>query len=106
MLRRRVETDGLLLHNAARNGHKEIVELLIAKGADVDAKDEDGWTPLHWAVVNGHEETVELLLANGSDVNAKDNDGETPLDWADGEIANLLRKHGGKTGEELKAEGK
>jgi ankyrin repeat protein len=94
------------LHNVARNGHKEIVELLIAKGAEVNAKDEDGWTPLHWAAVNGHEETVELLLANGSDVNAKDNDGETPLDWADGEIANLLRKNGGKIGEELKAEGK
>ena len=94
------------LHNAARNGHKEIVELLIAKGADVDAKDEDGWTPLHWATVNGHEATVELLLANGSNVNANDNDGETPLDWADGGIANLLRKNGGKIGEELKAEGK
>ena len=91
---------------AAGEGHKELVELLIANGADVDAKDEDGWTPLHWATVNGHEATVELLLANGSDVNAKDNDGETPLDWADGGIANLLRKNGGKIGEELKAEGK
>ena len=35
-----------------------------------------------------------------------DNEGETPLDWADPEVADLLRKHGGKTGEELKAEGK
>jgi ankyrin repeat protein len=43
-------------------------------------------------------------------VNAKDNAGTTPLDWAIGfqrfEIADLLRKHGGKTGKELKAEGK
>ena len=39
-------------------------------------------------------------------MNAKDDDGKTPLDSADGEIADLLRKHGGKTGEELKAEGK
>jgi len=47
-------------------------------------------------------------------VNAKDNDGETPLDWAveeagvheQIEIIAILRKHGGKTGEELKAEGK
>jgi ankyrin repeat protein len=43
-------------------------------------------------------------------VNAKDDDGYTPLDGAvdEGqiEIAALLRKHGGKTGEELKAEGK
>ena len=41
-----------------------------------------------------------------SDVNAKDNDGDTPLSYAKGETADLLRKHGGKTGEELKAEGK
>ena len=44
------------------------------------------------------------------EVNAKDEDGETPLDAANEtnhpEIADLLRKHGGKTGEELKAEGK
>jgi ankyrin repeat protein len=43
-------------------------------------------------------------------VNAKDDDGKTPLDRAikynQSETADLLRKHGGKTGEELKAEGK
>ena len=43
-------------------------------------------------------------------MNAKDEDGKTPLDWAvdedQTETADLLRKHGGKTGEELKAEGK
>jgi hypothetical protein len=39
-------------------------------------------------------------------VNAKGTDGKASLDLADGEIADLLRKHGGKTGEELKAEGK
>ena len=41
-----------------------------------------------------------------SDVNAKDNDGDTPLSYAKGEIVDILRKHGGKTAEELKAEGK
>ena len=54
----------------------------------------------------GHKETVELLIAKGADVNAKNVDGRTPLDWTGGETADLLRKHGGKTGEELKAEGK
>ena len=39
-----------------------------------------------------------------SDVNAEDDDGMTPLDNADGNrVADLLRKHGGKTGEELRA---
>jgi ankyrin repeat protein len=40
-----------------------------------------------------------------SDVNAKDNDGDTPLSYAKGEIADLLRKHGGKTGKKLEAAG-
>ncbi len=109
------------LHYAALNGHKEIAELLIAKGADVNAKeDEYGITPLHEAAFVGYKEIAELLIAKGGDVNAKDVDGGTPLDAAQSvnedvppedkaankEIADLLRKHGGKTGEELKAEGK
>jgi len=46
------------------------------------------------------------LLAKGAEVNAKDKSGATPLDGAirrkHSEIADLLRKHGGKTGAELK----
>ena len=63
---------------------------------------------LHDAVWEGRKETAELLIANGADVNAKADGGNTPLDWAKPypEIADLLRKHGGKTAEELKAEGK
>ena len=53
------------LHLAARYGHKEIVEYLVEKGADVNAKDKEGWTPLHFAAQEGHTEIVEwqnLLL--------------------------------------------
>ena len=49
------------------------------------------------------------LIAEGADVDAKDVNGKTPLDTVvlnKKETADLLRKHGGKTGEELKAEGK
>ena len=69
-----------------------------------------GWTPLQVAAYQGHKEIAKLFIANGADVNAKDDDGDTPLDEAilrnRTEIADLLRKHSGKTGEELKAEGK
>ena len=90
------------LHSATT---KEVAELLIDNGADVNAKDSVRWTPLHRAAVDGHKEIVELLIAEGADVNAQHDDGGTPLDWAEAEIATLLRKHGGKTGAELKAEG-
>ena len=75
----------------------------------MNAKDNLRGTPLHDAALNGHKEVAELLIDKGADVNAKHN-GETPLDWAidfkKPETADLHRKHGGKTGEELKAEGK
>jgi ankyrin repeat protein len=101
------------LYDSAMRGQKEVAELLIANGADVKVKDIDGWTPLRKAAYYGHKEIVELLIANGADVNAMINkgamggmyDGRTPLDEAAGETADLLRKHGGKTGEELKAAG-
>ena len=97
------------LHFAANEGHKEIAELLIANSAEVNAKDDDERTPLHFVAVGGHKEIAELLINNDADMNAKSY-GETPLDWAifrnHPETADLLRKHGGKTGEELEAEGK
>ena len=89
-------------------GHKEIAELLIAEGANVNAKDMNGLTPLHRATYQGYKEIAELLIAKGADVNAKDDIGYTPVDWAKEnhpETAELLRKLGGKTGEELKAAG-
>ena len=95
------------IHDAARTGNIEAVKQHLADGAEVNAKSSGGRTPLHWAANRGHEEVAELLIAKGAEVNAMDVLlGWTPLDYAEGETANLLRKHGGKTGEELKAEGK
>ena len=66
--------------------------------------------PLWKAAIKGDIEAVKKHLAAGADVNAKDNDGRTSSNFAmlrkRRDIADLLRKHGGKTGEELKAEGK
>ena len=93
------------LQRSAREGHKEVAELLIAAGAALNSKDKEGKTPLHHAARWGHTNIAALLIAAGADVNAKDNKGRTPLDRAVGytEIVALLREHGGKTGEELKA---
>ena len=91
---------------AAANNHKSIVEYLIEKGANLNAGAGVGGTPLARAAYEGHVEVVELLIAKGADVNAKDVSGGSPLDSADESVVDLLRKHGGKTGKELKAEGK
>lgn len=64
---------------AASKGYKEAAELLLAKGADVNAKDEDGVTPLYKAALMGHKDMAELLLAHGANVNLKDENGVTPL---------------------------
>ena len=94
------------IHDAARTGNIEAVKQHLAAGTDVNAKNDTGMSPLHEATRNGHKEIVELLIAKGANVNAKNGSGETPLDWAKVEIAELLRKHGGKTKRELKAAGK
>ena len=99
------------IHRAAQNGNIEDVKQHIAGGTDLNAMAR-GYTPLHNAAefgrVGAGKKIAELLIAAGADVNAKDRYGETPLDAAKAypETAALLRKHGAKTAEELKAEGK
>ena len=98
------------LHFAAENGQEEVVEQLIEKGANVNANAKWERTPLHGTAKTGQMGIIELLITAGANVNAKDFENKTPLDEAINykhtEAANLLRKHGGKTSEELKAEGK
>lgn len=90
------------LHAAAACNCLYIVQLLISKGADVNAKNSDGCTPLHMAAMTGYSSAIiEMLLSSGADVNSKTNDGETPLgvmaSWMrDGAVAKLLEDHVGK----------
>ena len=75
-----------LLSWAALGRQIDAVELLILKGANINAGNNDGNTPLHTAVFLGEYEIVQLLVKNGADVNVRNDDGDAPMnsleaDW-------------------------
>jgi len=87
------------LHEAMQGEiHREIVEFLILKGANINAVSKENWTPLHDAVLCKKIELVELLVSRGADVNIKTNHGDTPLRLAikfkNNAIVEILRTHG------------
>ncbi len=83
------------LHVAARCGRIDAAKLLIARGADLDAKDADDRTALYYASAWGYREIVEMLLAAGVGVTADGPEDVQPIAaaeyWKHPEIAELLR---------------
>ncbi len=75
---------------AAVFGRVEAAKLLIEKGANVNARSDDGATALHGAAFFCHTEIVELLLSKGADINAENIRGETSLDAVAGEWSQEL----------------
>ena len=68
------------LMQAAGEGHTDIAELLLERGAEVNAEDGCGnWTPLHYAAHAGNLKMARLLLAHGADVNSVRCSSATPL---------------------------
>lgn len=58
--------DELLIMAIEKNDLEKVRELLISKGADINAKNKDAQTSLYCAVSNGHKEIADLLIANGA----------------------------------------
>jgi ankyrin repeat protein len=74
------------LHYAVRNGHLEVVQLLLVRGADPNAQMDDRWTALHLAAYGGKVTIAEILLEHGADPHVPNNKGKTPF-----ELTSLLR---------------
>ena len=68
------------IHNAASFGHCNVIELLIEKGANVNAVDRWAWTPLHESCTRDKLDVAALLIRRGADVTRKNCDGKSPLD--------------------------
>lgn len=63
------------IHSAAKNGHKDVVGLLIKYGGDLNTVSENGFTSLHLAVQNRYADIVELLIIIGANLEARNIDG-------------------------------
>jgi Ankyrin repeats (3 copies) len=88
------------LIEAAKKGCPAVVAAFLAKGADVNARDERGRTALHWAVARRVPECVAQLIAAGAGLDVADRDGKTALQLAQAknlaEIAALLLQAGAR----------
>jgi hypothetical protein len=86
--------------SAVKQGRIDIVNSLVANGADVNVRDRDGWTALMRAACEGHTEIVHILMQAGADVHVKNDEGESALTLAREKghtcIVNLLREGGAK----------
>ncbi len=66
------------LHAAAAGRHLEVIAILLAHGANVNARQQGGWTALHAAAQNGDVEIAKLLIAHGADAEARADNNQTP----------------------------
>ena len=71
-----------ILYQGARCGHKDVVQLLLDRGAEPNMADQNGMTPLHYAAFKGHKDVVQLLLERGAEQNMAAQKGFTPLHLA------------------------
>lgn len=70
------------LHWAAKEGHLYLIQMLLNKGARIDARNMGDDTALHLAAAHGHLDCVKYLLKHNPDVDAQNEHGNTPLHYA------------------------
>src|SRR6185295_18401314 len=87
-----------LLHHAAADGQVLEVLRLLTAGANANAQDDNGWSPLHFAAQAVSPGATQALLIAGANFELRDSFGNTPLSTAvfaskgDGSIIELLRR--------------
>jgi ankyrin repeat protein len=74
--------ESIALFRAAKEGDATKIRVLVESGADAEAADENGWTPLFWAIKNRHVKAVAELIIAGASINAESRNGLTPLSLA------------------------
>ncbi len=110
LLEQRSRADFTPLLEATRGGQVKALEVLIKRGANVNAEwnqvatGDGNWNALHIAANWDEVESAKVLLKAGTNVNAKTLKGETPLDVAvrnsNTRLADLIRENGGKSGKQ------
>lgn len=72
----------------------ELVDLLASNGAELEAKDENGYTALHFACAHYNKPIIELLIRKGADIRAKDRCGRTPFNLMNMAAVKRYKDHG------------
>ena len=80
-IRKQTSCDSSILHFAVIGGNLKTIKYLIDNGADVNAVNDFGETPLHWCCKEGNLEITRLLISCGADYTLLDNDENSVLHW-------------------------
>ncbi|XP_071112926.1 protein phosphatase 1 regulatory subunit 12A-like isoform X11 [Haliotis cracherodii] len=88
--KKHAKTGATALHVAAAKGYITVVKVLLQAGVDINAEDNDGWTPLHAAAHWAQCEACQMLVEQLCDMEKKNTAGQTALDVADEDMKKFL----------------